>query len=398
MHILLVYHTTFPRVSGGIDAMLVSLAQGLVDQGVRVSVLAVAPWDAGPWRREQAGAVTVHHTRLRVPFDRKRPWRGALGWLLEAPRTWIGLRRLVCDHGISLIHLHNLHDYQFYFRLLAPPCLLTVHGAESLAFYQGQGLHARWLRWIVSGVAGINAVSPAMARLVEAHFPALSPVPWIANGLDGDEIARQADAGLAALSALQPPPPERFALLLGWVGEVKGVDVAVAAWSLLTERDPGLHLLVVGADGELEGDYHPFRDAVRQAVVLSPARERIRFTGRLPRPTALALVKTCQCLLIPSRSEGLPYVLLEAGMLGKAVICSDIPAFAGIVQEGVNGLVTPPGDAAALATAVLRLGADAALAARLGAGLRQTVTSRYSTSAMAAGYVGLYRDLIQRSA
>jgi glycosyltransferase involved in cell wall biosynthesis len=76
-------------------------------------------------------------------------------------------------------------------------------------------------------------------------------------------------------------------------------------------------------------------------------------------------------LLLASRSEGLPRIVVEAFCRGRAVIGSRTGGIPDIVVAGENGLLVPPDDAGALADAIVRLASDPALAARLGAGARR---------------------------
>jgi glycosyltransferase involved in cell wall biosynthesis len=75
---------------------------------------------------------------------------------------------------------------------------------------------------------------------------------------------------------------------------------------------------------------------------------------------------------LPSRSEGLPRVALEAAARGRAIIGGDRAGIPDVVEDGVNGFLVDPDDAAGLADALVRLLSDRALAERLGAAARKT--------------------------
>ncbi|MEO5365314.1 MAG: glycosyltransferase family 4 protein [Magnetococcus sp. WYHC-3] len=384
-HVLLVYRTAFPAVRGGIDAMLLSLVRALPSTGWRVSLLVPAGWDEppGPSRSEVHG-VTVFRMRLRSPRDRYRPWRGVLGWLRDLPEQWRTLRRLMIQEGVTLVHLQTLQEEYVAFRLLrmlgGPPLLLTFHGSDANRLEPGGGLRGWLLRQVVGGVDAVSAVSDMLAAVVASRYPRWAPVPAVANGLDP-----------AAVASLPPVPPEWAGcwVQVGWLAHHKAPDVAVRAWAEVVRQRPELTLLLVG-DAVVGDDYLP---ALRGLIAQLGLQHQVHLTGAMPREQALAVVRAGAGLLFTSRGEGLPYVLLEAGLLQQAVICSRIPAFAGFIEHGVDGWLVPVNDPAALAEAVLRLSADTVLAHNLGRALGEKVRSRYGAEAMARGYAELYRRI-----
>ena len=85
--------------------------------------------------------------------------------------------------------------------------------------------------------------------------------------------------------------------------------------------------------------------------------------------------------------------VLEAMAAGKAVVASSVGGIPELVQDGVNGLLVPPHDAAALAAALARLLDDDGLRRALGAQARSTVETQYSTQAVCGRLAAIYNDL-----
>lgn len=142
-----------------------------------------------------------------------------------------------------------------------------------------------------------------------------------------------------------PLPEQPRALFVGVLERYKGFDVLLDAWRQVS---PGT-LRIVG-EGTLE-----------------PAARGLDWTPRLePREIARALDESW-CLVLPSRSEGMGRVVVEAFCRGRAVVGSRVGGIADLVEDGVNGLLVEPDDAGALAAALARLLSERALAARLGA-------------------------------
>jgi glycosyltransferase involved in cell wall biosynthesis len=138
----------------------------------------------------------------------------------------------------------------------------------------------------------------------------------------------------------------------------KGMDVVIEAAAAA-----GMPLTIAG-----EG---PERDALdAQALRL---RSHVRFTGFVGRVELGALYRASSVAVLAARAgEGLPNVLLEAMAYARPVIATPCAGTRDLLVDGANGLLVPPGDAAALATALRRLQNEPGLAARLGAAARAT--------------------------
>jgi glycosyltransferase involved in cell wall biosynthesis len=206
-------------------------------------------------------------------------------------------------------------------------------------------------------------------------------VEVIPNGVDLDDgdDDRAAPAALRRALGLDPGAP-----LIGAVGRLvrqKGFEVLIEAMPAVLARVPGARLVVVGEGPE-------------RARLARLARERgvgaaVTFAGF--RPDAPRLLAALDVLVLPSRREGSPLVTLEAMARGVPVVASDIDGIAEQVTDGVDGLVVPAGDAAALAAAVVRVLGDRTLAGRLGEAGRRRVRACFDARQMVARTLELYR-------
>jgi glycosyltransferase involved in cell wall biosynthesis len=111
--------------------------------------------------------------------------------------------------------------------------------------------------------------------------------------------------------------------------------------------------LVVAGDGD------------ERARLERAAGARVRFLGSLPRERVVELFRAADASILSSRWENLPHTVVEALAVGTPVIATTTGGVAEVVQDGVNGLLVPPGDTGALADAVRRYFADDALRERL---------------------------------
>ena len=160
---------------------------------------------------------------------------------------------------------------------------------------------------------------------------------------------------LSAFTARPPAPlPERPAVLfVGVLERYKGIDVLAKAWPRVAARVAAT-LHVVG-DGLLAG-------AIEGA--------RVRWDRRLTQEEVARALDEASLLVLPSRSEGLPRIVIEAFCRGRPVVGTRAGGIPDIVEDGVSGLLLPPDDPDALADALSRCLEDRALLERLAAGAR----------------------------
>jgi glycosyltransferase involved in cell wall biosynthesis len=160
-----------------------------------------------------------------------------------------------------------------------------------------------------------------------------------------------------------PLPREPHAAFVGVLERYKNVDGLAEAWRLAAPRLPGVTLELVGDGRRGETIERLLADVPAQTV-----------WHRRFEPQAVAdLLDRSWALVLPSFSEGLPRVALEALARGRPVIGSRAGGIPDAVQDDRNGLLVPPGDAQALADALVRLLSDRALAERLAVAARPSV-------------------------
>jgi glycosyltransferase involved in cell wall biosynthesis len=184
-------------------------------------------------------------------------------------------------------------------------------------------------------------------------------------------------AEFAAFMDLEPfvesppaPLPERpAALFVGVLERYKAVDILAQAWLLAAPRVPDATLHLVGR-GVLRG-------VAEQLVRDLP--EQTRWTESLPTPEVARALDESTVLVLPSRSEGLGRVVVEAFCRGRGVVGSRVGGIPDIVTDGATGLLVPPEDVSALADALVRVLTDRALAELLGAEGRRSVEGWLAT-------------------
>ena len=178
------------------------------------------------------------------------------------------------------------------------------------------------------------------------------------------EVGVEPTAEFAAFMDLEPfvesppdPLPERpVVLFVGVLERYKAVDVLAEAWRRAAPRVPDATLRLVG-----RGALHETATAL---VGDLPAQAR--WTKSLSTPEVARALDEATVLVLPSRSEGLGRVVVEAFCRGRGVVGSRVGGIPDIVEDGVSGVLVDPGDPQALADALVRVLSDRPLAERLG--------------------------------
>jgi glycosyltransferase involved in cell wall biosynthesis len=98
--------------------------------------------------------------------------------------------------------------------------------------------------------------------------------------------------------------------------------------------------------------------------------------------------------VLPSRSEGLPNVLLEAMSCGLPVIASDVGGNLDLIQSGKNGILFEEGNYEQLRSAIETILDDQQLKEKLGKNARQTIVSNYAMEQVSSAYINLYNKLL----
>lgn len=170
----------------------------------------------------------------------------------------------------------------------------------------------------------------------------------------------------------------------GRIGKRKGVDCLIAALSALPP-DRNWHLGLCG-DGAVSA-----HDRLARTAGLS---DRVRFHGWLDEAALDRLLGEAQLFVLPSRAENQPVAILEAMARGLPVIATRIAAIPDLVDDGVTGLLVPPDDPVALATALDRLITDPAARSRMGQAGRARFERHFTLTATARSLAQVHRNAV----
>jgi glycogen(starch) synthase len=230
------------------------------------------------------------------------------------------------------------------------------------------------------------APSRFLAAEVVDRLAVTAPVHTIPNGIDLEEFDGAAPIDVAERFGL----PTRDAVVVLFASRVehrKGGDLLPEVCEVLLRARPDVHVVIAGAD-----DGRIVDDQVRPRLdALGPGhRERLHGLGRRSLAEVRALMAFADVFLLPSRWDNAPYACIEAMAARLPVVASTVGGLPELIGHERSGLLVPPGDAAAVAAAVLRLADDGAARERFGAEARLAVERDFTDLVGARRTVGLW--------
>lgn len=185
------------------------------------------------------------------------------------------------------------------------------------------------------------------------------------------------------LGPVVPLPARPRAVFVGVLERYKDIDGLATAWRLAAPRVPGVTLQVVGRGSRTHVAEQLVRDLPGQT----------EWTPSVPNGEIPGLLDSATVLVLPSRSEGLGRIVVEALCRGRPVVATRVGGITDLVRDGENGLLVPSNDPAALADAVVAALQDGELAGRLAANARPSVEPWLATP---EDYARRTRELVQQ--
>ncbi|HJL64061.1 MAG TPA: glycosyltransferase family 4 protein [Candidatus Thalassarchaeaceae archaeon] len=332
LHILIVHVWFWPHVGGG-DQHVEMLGRELVKMGHRVSV-----WCADVPEHEEKqfnrGGIEV----IRIPASR----------ILAGVDPVVSISDLSLD-GVDVVHLHDTLPILIRKTLKRAvkshiPVVTTYHND-----YIKNGFIANTIKRFRWAVQGRNTLNSSQARIaLTPYFDELLKSKGIVDDIDiipngFSPIDKAPERPLTLPNNVDNSRP--LLSFIGRLSEQKGLDVLMEAWEkLATEEDPGFDIAIAGK-GELE-------DWLIDRISIASHRERIHKLGLVSEAEKRWLLEESTGIVIPSRFEGLPTVMLEAMHAKAPVIMANVNDLGRLITEPGAGLSIPPGDSEALATAM----------------------------------------------
>jgi len=330
---------------GGSERLTIAYARGMSERGHDVSV-AFGYHDLLEGRFHEMGVPTLRLSERNLSLRTLAPWTAAL-------------RRAIRSVRPDVVHAQSV-TAAIACRVASPgtPLLVTIHGIREAS----EATAAAVFR-VIGG--RLTAVSEAAASGLERHRLS-PPIDVVISGIDVERFESAADTRVDVIDG------EPLYCCVARLEPVKGVDVLLRAMPEVLDVIPGAALVQVGAGT---------RSAESEELIASLGiGARVQLAGF--QDPAAPFIGHADVVVLPSRREALPVVVLEAFALRKPVIATNVGGTPTLVIDGETGWLVPPDDPHSLAEAMIAAAHDPAERDRRGRAGRRIVEARFTEARM----------------
>lgn len=260
--------------------------------------------------------------------------------------------------------------------------------------WHARDLHApeRAVRWLAPRCTRIVAISACVADTLAAISRAAPErTTLVYNGVDRERFRPQRSRDDVRAEFGVPAD----ATVIGTVGQLvpwKRQDLFLEAAAHILAHLPQTWFLVVGAD--LFGEHAAYVAELRALAAGLSLGDRAVFTGY--REDVAAVMATMDLMLHPAEEEPLGRAVLEAMSLGVPCVAADACGPAEIIEDGISGILTPPGDAQAMAARAVELLSRPRSVQRMGEAAMRRVETAFSAERMARLTEDVYEEALAR--
>ncbi len=368
-------------VAGGLASMVKTLATTM-SKADQVEIIVTGESDGCPNKTNDTELAS--NLQLRLPFGGDSFVKSVIGWAVHFIPT---LRKLWgrSRSGNAIYHLHFIAPEYHYFRILkiflGLRFIVTLHGSDVMRYHERSWLARALVRFTLRGACRVVAVSNALRESAIQRFPFLrNKLTVVHNGVDITKIKSVIAKRSSDPTAFHQKP---YFVTAGGLLPVKGYDIAIRAWRLLRDRGIDVDLLMLG-DGVLSHQH----EALINELGL---KGHVHLLGTQSAHVVWQLMSRSTGVVVPSRQEGLPFVVIEAGVAGVPVIASSVGGIPEVIRNGIDGILVPSENSEALSTAVIQIVTNPDFASNLAESLHERVIADFSAQTMADRYRNLYR-------
>ena len=368
-HRILMITSLFKPLTGGTESQALALSLALQARGFSVWILTRSLTNLPT--HENIEGIEIFRNIRTLPLP-----------LLFGLTYFVSTMKFILAHrnNFTIVHCHILQNHHSIAAILAKwlfkkKVVIKVAATGPLSdvcMAKKSLLGVLFLNIVKRADTIIALCAQAEQELVDTGFPK-NRIVRIPNGVD---------------TSLFKPDPEVSRLLanllfIGRLDYMKGVDILLKSIASSHTGDNQISCSIVG-DG-------PFKKTLQQLACELDIADKVIFAGACT--NVLPYLQKASCFVLPSRSEGMPNVLLEAMACEVPIIATSVGGIPDIIKDGRNGLLIPPDDVQALSLALATLLQDRDLADRLGKQARMDVEEHFSIDKVADAYLALYHTL-----
>lgn len=375
MRVLNVNSSIDLRSGGGAAERNYQMSRSLALEGVKCTVLTL---DIG------LDAARIESVRPATVVTLACLWRR-----FYVPRGgWRTISQLVKDADIVHLMGHwSVLNALVYVAALRAGKPYAVCPAGALPLFG----RSAWLKRVYNFFVGSAIIRNASARIAvtasefphfEAYGVGASKVTVIPNGVNEVDFLSVSRPGFLASASLPDAP---FILFMGRLNPIKGPDLLLEAFVLVSDRLPDHQLVFAGPDGGMLAE-------LRARAEQCGLAHRVHFLGHVDGEVKAGAYRFARMLVVPSRQEAMSIVALEAGICGTPVLLTDHCGFDEIAA--VDPRLVVPATSEGLAAGLLNLLENADDLEQIGPRIKAFVQAKYAWATIITQYTDLYRRLI----
>ena len=312
------------------------------------------------------------------------PWKDLVSFVKLS--SWLARNRCV------IIHTHS-SKAGFLGRLAArlvkiPVIIHTPHGHVFHSYFNPwkERLFLNLEQRAAGGADRLIALTER-CRLEHLERGVGIPEKWVTipSGVDEKRFQERPASKEEILNRFGVPSGKKIVGFMGRLAPIKGAGYLIEALPRIFERIPESHCLLVG-DGEEKA-------SLQRRVEELGLGTRVTFAGH--QSEVSEFLSAFDVLVVPSLNEGMGRVIVEGGLLGKAVVGTRIGGIPSLIEEGETGLLVEPRDSGEIAQAVIRLLEDPEFARRIGRRLQAKVLDGFTEEQMVDKIHSLYQEVLR---
>ncbi len=303
------------------------------------------------------------------------------------PICLIRYAALIRKHGISLVHTHGYkpamyHVFSRLCRMHQVPIVATAHGFQRTSSKWKDKLYVAVELFAYARVEQVISVSKETEDFIRGRRPEIK-VKTVPNGINTHVTLKREGPLRKSLPGLTEK-----SVIVGCIGRlapVKNQRLLLAAVADLGELGKERCRVAIIGDGP---DRHGLDRYWREVL---PGSEPCILSFK---QDILEWMNDMDIIVLPSLAEGMPMTVLEAGLMGKPVIATQVGGLPEMIRHGENGLLFASGDKTALTALLKGLLENLQEAARLGANLRAHVLAHFDLKSTSRLYFQAYEDVL----
>lgn len=353
---------------GGVNQVVANLAQNMREKGTYEPLVLTSDWSAPDPIFEEVHGIRTVRWRVR-PYRKGMGIKESLAFTLWETRFRSRFAQFCMEQDVKVINPHYPGDSAFTLDRVVRsnggglPIMLSFHGTDVSNLKNLSDQQKGEWRGLIRRTHRTIVCSKQLGQRLEDALGSDVPYQVLYNGVTAEKFVRQHDAAL-------PADPD-IILHVGKFDRNKGQDVLIEAFSLIAGKFPGASLHLVGSSGE---SLNHLRDLAQERGVA----HRMEFFVDISPEEMPAYYERASMFAFPSRQEGFPLVLLEAGAAGLPVVATRVGGIPELIDGETTGMLIEPNDPVGLADALCKFLSEPSFAQRLGTGLRQRVRASFS--------------------